>query len=220
MKIIQELNEEVQVITEGKGDDKSYFIEGVYLQGGIPNRNKRFYPADMLREKVALYNEQYVTAKRALGELGHPDGPTINLDRVSHMITSLKEDGNNFIGRAKVMDTPMGRIVKTFINEGVKFGVSSRGLGTLKRNADGINEVQDDFYLATAADIVADPSAPDAFVTGIMEGREWFFDIKRGTWTMQEQEEVKEMIMKAKKQQLAEVKMIAFTKFLKSIEGK
>jgi hypothetical protein len=220
MKIIQELNEEVQVITEGKGADKSYFIEGIYLQGGIPNRNKRFYPADMLREKVALYNEQYVNAKRAFGELGHPDGPTINLDRVSHMIVSLKEDGNNFIGRAKVMDTPMGRIVKTFIDEGAKFGVSSRGLGTLKMNSDGINEVQNDFYLATAADIVADPSAPDAFVRGIMEGREWFFDVKKGSWTMQEQEEVKEMIMKAKKQQLAEVKMIALSKFLKSIEGK
>lgn len=219
MKIIQEINEEVEVITEGKGATKSYFIEGVYLQGDIANRNKRFYPMNTLREKVAIYNEQYVTAKRAFGELGHPAGPTINMDRVSHMITSLKEDGNNFIGRAKIMDTPMGRIVKTFIDEGAKFGVSSRGLGTLKMNSEGISEVQSDFYLATAADIVADPSAPDAFVAGIMEGRDWFFDAKIGSWKYQEQEEIKEMISKAKKQQLQEVKILALSRFLKSIEG-
>lgn len=219
MKIIQEINEEIEVITEGKGATKSYFIEGVYLQGDIANRNKRFYPMDTLREKVALYNEQYVTAKRAFGELGHPAGPTINMDRVSHMITSLKEDGNNFIGRAKIMDTPMGRIVKTFIDEGAKFGVSSRGLGTLKMNSEGISEVQNDFYLATAADIVADPSAPDAFVAGIMEGRDWFFDAKVGSWKYQEQEEIKEMISKAKRQQLQEVKMLAFSRFLNSIQG-
>ena len=219
MKIIQEINEEIEVITEGKGATKSYFIEGVYLQGDIANRNKRFYPMDTLREKVALYNEQYVTAKRAFGELGHPAGPTINMDRVSHMITSLKEDGNNFIGRAKIMDTPMGRIVKTFIDEGAKFGVSSRGLGTLKMNSEGISEVQSDFYLATAADIVADPSAPDAFVAGIMEGRDWFFDAKVGSWKYQEQEEIKEMISKAKSQQLQEVKLLAFSRFLKSIEA-
>jgi len=215
MKIIQEINEEVQVLTEGKGESKTYFIEGVYLQGNIANRNKRLYPMNTLREKVESYNKNYVEAKRAFGELGHPNGPTINMDRVSHMITSLKEDGNNFIGRAKIMDTPMGKIVKTFIDEGAKFGVSSRGLGTLKLNSNGINEVQNDFYLATAADIVADPSAPDAFVQGIMEGREWFFDSKKGEWHFQEQEEIKEMITKAKKHQLAEVKMLAFERFLK-----
>lgn len=215
MKIIQEINEEVQVLTEGKGESKTYFIEGVYLQGNIANRNKRLYPMDTLREKVESYNKNYVEAKRAFGELGHPNGPTINMDRVSHMITSLKEDGNNFIGRAKIMDTPMGKIVKTFIDEGAKFGVSSRGLGTLKLNSQGINEVQNDFYLATAADIVADPSAPDAFVQGIMEGREWFFDAGKGEWRYQEQEEIKEMITKAKKQQLAEVKMFAFERFLR-----
>lgn len=218
MKILQELVEDVTLITEGKGENKSYFIEGIYLQGDMANRNKRFYPMDVLREKVGQYVTQYVDAKRAFGELGHPDGPTINLDRVSHMITSLKEDGNNFIGRAKIMDTPMGKIVKNLLDEGAKLGVSSRGLGTLKMNEHGINEVQSDFYLATAADIVADPSAPDAFVTGIMENREWIF--KNGQWTYQEQDEVKEMIMSAKKQQLAEVKMLAFTKFLDSIKGK
>lgn len=220
MKIIQEINEEVQIITEGTGGAKNYFIEGVYLQGDIANRNKRLYPMSTLREKVSLYNEQYVDKKRAFGELGHPEGPTINMDRVSHMITSLKEDGNNFIGRAKVMDTPMGRIVKTFIDEGAKFGVSSRGLGTLKMNHQGINEVQNDFYLATAADIVADPSAPDAFVAGIMEGREFFLDAKTGQWTFQLQEEIKDTIMKAKKQQLQEVKLLAFSRFIDSIQGK
>ncbi len=220
MKIIQEINEDVQIIMEGAGDKKNYFIEGVYLQGNIANRNKRMYPMDTLREKVSLYNEQYVNAKRAFGELGHPDGPTINMDRVSHMITSLKEDGNNFVGRAKVMDTPMGRIVKTFIDEGAKFGVSSRGLGTLKMNQQGINEVQNDFYLATAADIVADPSAPDAFVAGIMEGREFFLDAKTGKWTFQMQEEIKESIMKAKKQQLQEVKMLAFSRFIDAMSKK
>lgn len=218
MRLLQELNEDAHVIVEGVGAEKKYFIEGIYLQGGIANRNKRMYPMDTLREKVQTYVEQYVEPKRAFGELGHPDGPTINLDRTSHMITSLKEDGNNFIGRAKVMDTPMGRIVKSLLDEGAKLGVSSRGLGTLKMNPMGINEVQSDFYLATAADIVADPSAPDAFVQGIMENREWVFEASG--WTVRTNDETKKMIMEAKSKQLAEIKMLAFSNFLRVIEGK
>lgn len=219
MRILQEINEQVKVeiLTEATNGTKSYFLEGIYLQGDIANRNKRFYPMDVLREKVGNYNKSFVEAKRAFGELGHPDGPTINLDRVSHYITSLKEDGNNFIGRSKIMDTPNGRIVKNFIDEGLSIGVSSRALGSLKMNARGINEVQNDLYLATAADIVADPSAPDALVQGIMEGREFYFDGK--TWKQQEAEEVKEMITKAKKQQLKEVKMAVFKSFLEKVKN-
>jgi len=220
MKIIQEINEEVQVLTEGKGESKTYFIEGVYLQGNIANRNKRLYPMNTLREKVESYNKNYVEAKRAFGELGHPNGPTINMDRVSHMITSLKEDGNNFIGRAKIMDTPMGKIVKTFIDEGAKFGVSSRGLGTLKLNSNGINEVQNDFYLATAADIVADPSAPDAFVQGIMEGKEFWFDSAKGTFVEVETEKLYEQMRKMKVQQIEDVKLAIFESYINGISRK
>jgi hypothetical protein len=152
------------------------YIEGVFLQGNIKNRNGRMYPMETLRREVARYSENHVVAGRALGELGHPDGPTVNLDRVSHKIVSLKESGSNFIGKAKILNTPMGKIASSLIEEGVKLGVSSRGIGSLKMTREGINVVGDDFMLATAADIVADPSAPDAFVEGIMEGKEWVWD--------------------------------------------
>ena len=177
MKLITEVFEDLQTITEAREDGKkNVYIEGVFLQGGIKNRNGRMYPVETLAKEVERYNESYVKSGRALGELGHPEGPQINLDRVSHLITNLRQEGNNFIGKAKLMDTPFGNIAKGLVSEGVKLGVSSRGMGSLKLNKEGINEVQDDFYLATAADIVADPSAPDAFVNGIMEGVEWIWE--------------------------------------------
>lgn len=177
MKLIAEITEDVQYITEAREDGKKdLFIEGIFLQGGIKNRNGRVYPIETLANEVKRYNEAYIAKNRAYGELGHPNGPTINLDRVSHMIKDLRQEGNNFIGRAKIMDTPMGNIVKNLIGEGACIGVSSRGMGSLKLNREGVNEVQNDFYLATAADIVADPSAPDAFVNGIMEGVNFWFD--------------------------------------------
>ena len=175
MKLITEQIENVNVITEGKGDSKKLYIEGVFLQSELKNRNGRMYPFSVLEKEVNRYNEEYVKTNRALGELGHPDGPTVNLDRVSHRITSLKSEGNNFIGRAQVLDTPMGKIAKSLLDEGVKLGVSSRGMGSIDKRED-CNVVMDDFMLATAADIVADPSAPDAFVNGIMEGKEWAWD--------------------------------------------
>ena len=176
MKLITEEIESVEFIVEDRNGKKSMYIEGVFLQGDITNRNRRMYPMDTLRKEVARYNENFVQKGRALGELGHPEGPTVNLDRVSHKITSLKESGSNFIGKAKLLDTPMGRIAKSLIGEGVKLGVSSRGMGSLRQTKEGINVVESDFMLATAADIVADPSAPDAFVDGIMEGKDWVMD--------------------------------------------
>jgi len=178
MKLIKEYNED-SLLCEAKVDeagDKKHFIECVVLQGNIKNRNGRVYPMETLANEVKRYSEKYIANNRAFGELGHPDSPTVNLDRVSHLITELRPDGDNFIGKAKIMGTPMGEIVKNLINEGAKLGVSSRGMGSLKPGKDGANEVQDDFFLATAADIVADPSAPDAFVEGIMEGKEWIWD--------------------------------------------
>ena len=175
MKLITEQIDDVKVITEGKGDDKKLYIEGVFLQAELKNRNGRVYPFKVLETEVGRYNEEYVKTKRALGELGHPDGPTVNLDRVSHRITSLKSEGNNFIGKAQILDTPMGKIAKSLLDEGVKLGVSSRGMGSIEKRED-CGVVMDDFMLATAADIVADPSAPDAFVNGIMEGKEWAWD--------------------------------------------
>ena len=175
MKLITETIENVEVITEGKGDDKKLYIEGVFLQSEIKNRNGRMYPFSVLEKEVNRYNEEYVKTSRALGELGHPDGPTVNLDRVSHRITSLTAEGTNFIGRAQILDTPMGKIASSLLGEGVKLGVSSRGMGSIDKRED-VNVVMDDFMLATAADIVADPSAPDAFVNGIMEGKEWAWD--------------------------------------------
>tara|TARA_B100000427_G_scaffold117091_1_gene97388 strand:- start:344 stop:994 length:651 start_codon:yes stop_codon:yes gene_type:complete len=176
MKLITEQIEDVEFIVENRGGKKAMFIEGIFLQGDIQNRNGRMYPMDTLRKEVHRYNESFVTSGRAVGELGHPEGPTVNLDRVSHKIVSLKESGSNFVGKAKILNTPMGKIAQNLIDEGVKLGVSSRGLGTLAVNNEGVKVVSDDFMLATAADIVADPSAPDAFVSGIMEGKDWVWD--------------------------------------------
>jgi len=176
MKLITEQIDDVEVIVENRNGKKSMFIEGIFLQGDIQNRNGRMYPMDTLRKEVQRYNESFVDSGRAVGELGHPEGPTVNLDRVSHKIVSLKESGTNFVGKAKILSTPMGKIAQNLIDEGVKLGVSSRGLGTLAVNEDGIKVVSDDFMLATAADIVSDPSAPDAFVSGIMEGKDWVWD--------------------------------------------
>ena len=176
MKLIREEIETVEFVTEEKNGKKSLYIEGVFLQGNIKNRNGRMYPIDTLRREVGRYNESNIVTGRALGELGHPEGPTVNLDRVSHKIVSLKESGSNFIGKAKILNTPMGKIASSLIGEGVKLGVSSRGIGSLKPTKEGFNVVGDDFMLATAADIVADPSAPDAFVEGIMEGKDWVWD--------------------------------------------
>ena len=176
MKLITEEVTNVQVITEGKGANKKLYIEGVFLQGEIKNRNGRMYPMSTLAREVGRYCETFVNKGRALGELGHPDGPTVNLDRVSHKITSLVQEGNNFKGKAQILSTPMGKIASSLLDEGVMLGVSSRGVGSLQTTSEGHKVVGEDFQLATAADIVADPSAPDAFVNGIMEGREWIWE--------------------------------------------
>ena len=176
MKLICEVNEEVKYLEEEKNGKKGLYIEGIFMQGDIKNRNGRMYPKDVLQKEVNRYNKEYIDKNRAYGELGHPQGPTINLERVSHMITQLQQDGSNFVGKAKIMtNTPYGQIVKSLIDEGAQLGVSSRGMGSLKQK-NGANEVQGDFYLATAADIVADPSAPNAFVNGVMESKEWIWD--------------------------------------------
>tara|TARA_A100000172_G_scaffold24315_2_gene14230 strand:- start:2054 stop:2704 length:651 start_codon:yes stop_codon:yes gene_type:complete len=176
MKLITEEISDVKFITEGKGAKKKMYIEGVFLQGNLKNRNGRMYPVDTLAKEVSRYNESFVAKGRAVGELGHPDGPTVNLDRVSHKIVNLHQEGNNFVGKAQLLETPMGKIAKSLLAEGVTLGVSSRGIGTLKEDRDGLKVVGEDFQLATAADIVADPSAPDAFVNGIMEGKEWIWE--------------------------------------------
>ena len=176
MKLITEEISSVKFITEGKGAKKKMYIEGVFLQGDLKNRNGRMYPVATLAKEVGRYSESFIKKGRALGELGHPDGPTVNLDRVSHKITELRQEGNNFVGKAQLLETPMGKIAKSLIAEGVTLGVSSRGIGTLKEDRDGLKVVGEDFQLATAADIVADPSAPDAFVNGIMEGKEWVWE--------------------------------------------
>ena len=216
MKLIREEIETVEFVTEEKNGKKSLYIEGVFLQGNIKNRNGRMYPMETLAKEVQRYNESNVVTGRALGELGHPDGPTVNLDRVSHKITSLKESGSNFIGKAKILDTPMGQIAKSLIGEGVKLGVSSRGIGSLKPTKEGFNVVGDDFMLATAADIVADPSAPDAFVEGIMEGKEWVWE---GT-TLRERlaEKTKTKIeLLAEQKRLEEHKIGLFNEFINSL---
>ena len=191
------------------------------MQGDIQNRNGRVYPKETLIREMNRYNKNYVEAKRAYGELGHPAGPTINLDRVSHMFTELKEDGSNVIGRAKIMETPMGKIVKSLIDEGANLGISSRGMGSIKKNKQGIMEVQNDFMLATAGDIVADPSAPDAFVKGVMEGVDWVYDVASSTWTTANafdriEEEIKE-IAKVDPRKLEEQAAVIFEKFIKSL---
>lgn len=218
MKLITEMiDTDVQFITEAKEDGgKNYFIEGVFMQGEIKNRNGRMYPIGTLLKEVKRYNKEYVEQNRAYGELGHPQGPTINLERVSHMIKELHQDGNNIMGKAKIMtETPMGKIVKNLMDEGAKLGVSSRGMGTLKQGRDGTNVVSSDFQLATAADIVADPSAPDAFVEGIMEGVEWLQVDDR--WVPQYIEKTQQKIKKASRTELQEAKVAAFAKFLKQL---
>jgi len=215
MKLIREEIETVEFVTEEKNGKKSLYIEGVFLQGNIKNRNGRMYPMETLAKEVQRYNESNVVTGRALGELGHPDGPTVNLDRVSHKITSLRESGSNFIGKAKILDTPMGQIAKSLIGEGVKLGVSSRGIGSLKPTKEGFNVVGDDFMLATAADIVADPSAPDAFVNGIMEGKEWIYN--NGSVQEQTVEQIKKRIDNAALNQMEQVKLSAFNQFMQSL---
>lgn len=187
MKLIAEVfNEDCEVLTEANENGKrSHYIQGIFMQGDIKNRNGRIYPSPILEKEMNRYNESFIKTKRALGELGHPNGPQINGDRVSHLITEMKRDGSNFVGKAKILGTPMGEIVKTFIDEGVKIGVSTRGLGSVKPTKNGIMEVQDDFHLATV-DIVTDPSGPNCFVNGIMENTEYYYDIVSGIWRAQE----------------------------------
>ena len=212
MKLITETIEDIEVLTEANtSGGKNYKIRGVFMQADIKNRNGRLYPVDTLAKEVARYTKEFINKKRAFGELGHPDGPTVNLERVSHMITSLKPEGKNFIGEAKIMDTPYGKIVKNLIDEGAQLGVSSRGMGSIQQSQ-GRNVVGKDFYLATAADIVADPSAPDAFVEGIMEGKEWVWD--NGILKSMEVEQYKEEISRTRRKQLAEVKANIFKDFL------
>ena len=221
--LIKEIVEDVQYITEATedGKGKNYFIEGIIMQCDIKNRNGRMYPSRILEKEMKRYNEVYVSKNRAYGELGHPAGPTINLDRVSHMFTELKQDGSNIVGRAKIMETPMGKIVKNLIDEGGLVGISSRGMGSIKQNKNGIMEVQDDFMLATAGDIVADPSAPDAFVKGVMEGVEWIYDVASSSWQManafdQIEEEIRETAKVSTRE--LEVKAAAlFEKFVRSL---
>ena len=212
MKLITETIENIEVLTEENANGKKdYKIRGVFMQADIKNRNGRVYPVQTLAKEVKRYTSEFINKKRAFGELGHPDGPTVNLERVSHMITSLKPEGKNFIGEAKVMDTPYGKIVKNLIDEGAQLGVSSRGMGSIQRMS-GKNVVGNDFYLATAADIVADPSAPDAFVEGIMEGKEWIWD--NGVLKSMEVEQYKEEIDRTKRKELAEVKAKVFKDFI------
>ena len=212
MKLITEHINEIEYITEGKG--KEQYIKGIFMQADIKNQNGRVYPKEVLVKEVDNFNNKYVKEGRALGELGHPAGPVINLARVSHVIKELTQEGSNFIGKAKVMDTPNGRIVKNFISEGVKLGVSSRGMGSVKINKEGVNEVQKDFVLSTV-DIVADPSAPDAFVNGIMEGKEWIWE--NGIIKEQEINIMKKTIEKANMRELEEKKIEVFTKFLQNL---
>ena len=214
MRLIAEEITEVNFLSEEKNGKKSHFIEGVFLQAEIANKNGRKYPFKTLEREVAKYDEGHIRKGRALGELGHPDGPSINLDKVSHKIESLRAEGNNFIGRAKILDTPMGNNAKTHLDEGVSLGVSSRGMGSL-RQEEGCNVVQDDFMLATAADIVADPSAPDAFVDGIMEGKEWVWD--NGLLKESAIVQIKQEIDQATLINIQERKVSAFSKFLKSL---
>ena len=215
VKLIAEAVEEVEYITEEKeGGGKNYKIRGIFMQADIKNRNGRIYPMEVLDEEVKNYNKKFIKQNRAFGELGHPDGPTVNLERVSHMITSLKPDGKNFIGEAKIMDTPMGKIVKNLMDEGAKLGVSSRGMGSLESKG-GANYVRDDFYLATAADIVADPSAPNAFVEGIMEGKEWVWN--NGALVEAHVADLKKKFDVKKHQRQVNLEALEFAKFLEKL---
>tara|TARA_R100001369_G_scaffold35016_1_gene60251 strand:- start:83 stop:733 length:651 start_codon:yes stop_codon:yes gene_type:complete len=213
MKLISEEATNVEFLTEAKKDGgKNYFIEGIFMQANKKNRNGRIYPTEVLQKEAKRYTEEFIIKKRAFGELGHPDGPTVNLERVSHMIEELEEVDQNFMGRAKILDTPYGKIVKSLIDEGAQLGVSSRGMGSLKSGKDGISEVQGDFYLATAADIVADPSAPDAFVAGIMEGKEWIWD--NGLLKETQIQEYKDKIDNSSRKERESVLVEAFKDFI------
>ena len=215
VKLFSEAVEEVEYITEAKENGgKNYKIKGIFLQADIKNRNGRVYPMEVLEKEVGRYNKKFINEKRAYGELGHPDGPTVNLERVSHMVTELYPDGKNFIGEAKIMETPMGKIVKSLMDEGGKLGVSSRGMGSLDQK-NGANYVRDDFYLATAADIVADPSAPNAFVEGIMEGKEWVWN--NGALVEAELVELRRKFDVKKRQRNAKFEALEFAKFLKKL---
>ena len=215
VKLFTEAVDEVQYITEAKeGGGKNYKIKGIFLQADIKNRNGRVYPMEILQKEVARYNKKFINENRAYGELGHPEGPTVNLERVSHMVTELYPDGKNFVGEAKIMETPMGKIVKNIMNEGGKLGVSSRGMGSLNQK-NGANYVRDDFYLATAADIVADPSAPNAFVEGIMEGKEWVWN--NGALIESELVELRRKFDVKKRNRDAKVEALEFAKFLKKL---
>ena len=211
MKLIREEIETVEVLCEEKNGRKSFYIQGPFLQGDVKNRNGRIYESRILAKEVGRYNEEYVSKNRAMGELGHPDGPTVNLDRVSHKITSLKQEGSNFVGKAKILETPMGRIAGALLNDGVTLGVSSRGMGSLTQR-NGVNYVGEDFMLATAADIVADPSAPDAFVQGIMEGKEWVWD--NGLLKEKDVDRVRRQIMNAPVNRLNEAVLDGFRDLL------
>ena len=215
LKLFSEAVEDAELlIEEDEKGGKNYKIRGIFMQADIKNRNGRVYPMEVLQKEVAKYNKNFINEKRAFGELGHPDGPTVNLERVSHMITNLHPDGKNFLGEAKIMDTPMGKIVKNLMDEGAKLGVSSRGMGSLDQRK-GANYVRDDFYLATAADIVADPSAPNAFVEGIMEGKEWIWD--NGVIKEAEIAEIKHRFDVKKRQKQANLEALEFAKFLKKL---
>ena len=214
IKLISESIQDVEYICEEKSDGKkNYKIKGIFMQADIKNKNGRVYPMEILQKEVKRYNEEFINEKRAYGELGHPEGPTINLERASHMITALYPDGKNFIGEAKILATPMGEIVKTLMDEGAKLGVSSRGMGRLEEKKDGASYVRNDFYLATAADIVSDPSAPSAFVEGIMEGKEWVWN--HGALVQSELVEMKERINSRIRKNRALEESLEFAKFLK-----
>ena len=215
VKLISESAEDIEYIVEEKENGKkNYKIRGIFMQADVKNRNGRVYPLDVLQKEVAKYNKNFIRENRAFGELGHPEGPTVNLERVSHMVTELHPDGKNFIGEAKIIETPMGKIVKNLIDEGAKLGVSSRGMGSLEQK-NGANYVRDDFYLATAADIVADPSAPNAFVEGIMEGKEWVWD--HGSLVEAHVAEMKKVFDVKKRQRDAKIGALAFANFLKKL---
>lgn len=221
MKLITELTEEVEYLSEAKeSGEKEHYIHGIFLQGNMKNRNGRIYPIHILDKEVERYTKDMVKHSRAFGELGHPAGPSINLDRVSHIITDLKKDGHNYIGKAKLTDTPMGNIAKGLLKSGGKIGVSSRGMGSLKAGKEGIMEVQDDYRIATAADIVADPSAPHAFVEGIMEGVEWIYDPVKDTWLEEKVQTIKKKINKMSRSQIEEQKLAIFEDYMATLASR
>lgn len=221
MKLITELTEELNYLTEAREDgSKDHYIEGIFLQANKPNRNGRIYPVSVMDAAVAKYIDTHVNNSRAYGELGHPDGPQINLDRVSHLINSLKKDGDNYVGKAKLADTPMGNIAKGLLKSGANLGVSSRGLGSLKPNKQGIMEVQGDFRLATAADIVADPSAPDAYVKGVMENVDWVYDASTDTWYQEKLHETKKSLKKMTMDEIEQSKLGIFESFIQRLSSK